>query len=98
MNELEDVVAQLDSEVKLECALVLFERGMKLSRDLEIVLKGAEERIEILKKGEGGALIAVPINQERATHKRPDKSSKNAVDCQSGALSQLSLTDNFSTT
>ncbi len=61
MKELEAVVAQLDGEVKLDKALALFEEGMKLSKQCEEFLKGAEQKIEMLKRGESGALVAVPF-------------------------------------
>lgn len=50
LAELEKVVCELDGEVKLERALELFDRGMKLSLDCETFLKGAEQKIEILKR------------------------------------------------
>ncbi len=61
MKELEAVVAQLDGEVKLDKALALFEEGMKLSKECEDFLKGAEQKIEMLKRGENGALETVPF-------------------------------------
>ena len=67
MQELEAVVSELDGEVKLEKALMLFEQGMRLSRDCEEFLKGAEQEIEMLKRGEDGDIIAVPFNNEEET-------------------------------
>lgn len=61
MANLEAVVSELDGEVKLEKALQLFEQGMKLSKQCEEFLKGAEQKIEMLKRGEDGALVAVPV-------------------------------------
>lgn len=61
MKELEAVVAELDGEVKLDKALALFEAGMKLSKQCEEFLTGAEQKIEMLKRGESGALVAVPF-------------------------------------
>lgn len=54
LSELEKVVTELDGEVKLERALELFDRGMKLSVDCETFLKGAEQKIEILKRTAAG--------------------------------------------
>ncbi|HEY9676753.1 MAG TPA: exodeoxyribonuclease VII small subunit [Drouetiella sp.] len=54
LGELEKVVSELDGEVKLERALELFDRGMKLSIDCETFLKGAEQKIEILKRTAAG--------------------------------------------
>lgn len=64
MKELETVVSELDGEVKLEQALALFEQGMKLSKQCEDFLKGAEQKIEMLKRGEGGDLITTPVSGE----------------------------------
>ncbi|MDZ4834248.1 MAG: exodeoxyribonuclease VII small subunit [Candidatus Melainabacteria bacterium] len=61
MKNLEAVVSELDGEVKLEQALHLFEQGMKLSQQCEDFLKGAEQRIEMLKRGDDGSLVAVPV-------------------------------------
>ncbi|MBZ0188300.1 MAG: exodeoxyribonuclease VII small subunit [Candidatus Obscuribacterales bacterium] len=62
--ELEDVVQKLDGEVKLELALELFERGMKLSRQCEEFLKGAEQKVEILKKNLDGTISASPLDND----------------------------------
>jgi exodeoxyribonuclease VII small subunit len=56
LNELEKVVLELDGEVKLERALELFDRGMKLSSDCETFLKGAEHRVELLKRTTSGVV------------------------------------------
>ncbi len=61
MKNLETVVSELDGEVKLEQALNLFEQGMKLSKQCEDFLKGAEQRIEMLKRGQDGSVVAVPV-------------------------------------
>ncbi len=44
LKELEQVVSELDGEIKLERALSLFERGMALSTQLESFLKVAEQK------------------------------------------------------
>lgn len=54
--ELETVVKQLDSEVKLDKALKLFETGIKLSVDCEQFIKSAKRKIEILKKKADGTM------------------------------------------
>lgn len=64
MRDLETVVSELDGEVKLEQALALFEQGMKLSKQCEDFLKGAEQKIEMLKRGDQGELIAMPVTGE----------------------------------
>ncbi len=44
LTELEKVVAELDSDVPIEKALVLFERGMQLSNECEKFLTAAEQK------------------------------------------------------
>jgi exodeoxyribonuclease VII small subunit len=58
--ELENVVKQLDSEVKLDRALKLFESGIKLSVECESFIKGARKKIEILKKRSDGGVELAP--------------------------------------
>lgn len=55
LAELEKIVAQLeDGDLPLEESLVLFEQGVKLSRECRDRLTEAERRIEVLmKEGEG---------------------------------------------
>jgi exodeoxyribonuclease VII small subunit len=55
--ELEKVVGQLEGELKLEEALALFERGLRLSQDCESFLKEAQQKIEVLKKTANGVQI-----------------------------------------
>lgn len=55
LKELEQVVGELDGEIKLERALSLFERGMELSTQLESFLKVAEQKVEILRKQADGS-------------------------------------------
>lgn len=59
LAELERVVLQLEGEVKLEQALTLFDRGMKLSQSCEQFLKSAEQRIEILKRATAAGTTTV---------------------------------------
>lgn len=56
LSELETIVVQLEGEVKLEEALSLFERGMKLSHQCERFLQSAEQKIEVLKRAANGSL------------------------------------------
>ncbi|MBK7749525.1 MAG: exodeoxyribonuclease VII small subunit [Candidatus Obscuribacter sp.] len=62
--ELENVVKQLDSEVKLDRALKLFESGIKLSVDCESFIKGARKKIEILKKRSDGGVELAPYQSQ----------------------------------
>lgn len=57
LEELEAVVSQLDGEVKLEKALELFEHGVLLSKRCEEFLKGAEQKVEILKRLADGSIV-----------------------------------------
>lgn len=65
LAELETVVKELDGEVKLEKALQLFEQGIKLSVECEQFIKGAEAKIEILKKPADGSLATDIFQGER---------------------------------
>ncbi|MBC7999166.1 MAG: exodeoxyribonuclease VII small subunit [Leptolyngbya sp.] len=56
LKELEQVVGELDGEIKLERALKLFERGMELSGQLESFLKVAEQKVEILRRQADGSM------------------------------------------
>ncbi len=64
LKELEAVVMQLEGELKLEEALSLFDRGMKLSKSCEESLKIAEQKIEILKKAANGKLLTEKFNED----------------------------------
>lgn len=59
LSELERIVEQLEGEVKLEEALSLFERGMKLSHMCERFLQSAEQKIEVLKRAANGTLETI---------------------------------------
>lgn len=54
LSDLEKVVADLEGELKLEEALALFEKGLTLSQECEKFLKGAEKKIEILRRTANG--------------------------------------------
>jgi len=58
--ELERVVNELDGDIKLERALELFDRGMKLSLDCENFLRTAEQKVEILRRTATG-LVTEPF-------------------------------------
>ena len=62
LKELEQIVEQLeDSELPLDDALKLFERGIKLSQFCSAKLDDAEQKVELLVKGANGALHPVPF-------------------------------------
>lgn len=65
LKELEGIVKQLETgEAKLEEALQLFERGIKLSRFCSQKLEEAEKKIELLVKDTRGEYTAVPYKPE----------------------------------
>jgi len=46
MTELSELVEQLeDPEIELEAALVLYEKGVKLSGNIQKILESAEQRV-----------------------------------------------------
>ncbi len=57
LSELEQVVADLESDIAIEKALALFERGMQLSNECEKFLSAAEQKVEILKRSTSGITI-----------------------------------------
>ena len=59
LTELEKVVAELDSDVPIEKALGLFERGMQLSNECEKFLTAAEQKVEILKRSATGMTVEI---------------------------------------
>ncbi len=54
LKDLEKIVGQLDGEIKLEEALELFEKGIKLSSECENFLNHAEQKVELLKRQADG--------------------------------------------
>lgn len=93
LTELEAVVAELDGDVKLEKALDLFEKGMKLSKDCQTFLKGAEEKVEILKRSIDGSIVGEPFgeDEEEEGDDEDDESDDDDDGDQSGSSQQLSL-------
>ena len=64
IKELEQIVGQLeDSELPLDDALKLFERGIKLSQLCSTKLDDAEQKVEQLVKGADGSLHTVPFEE-----------------------------------
>jgi len=57
LSTLEKIVGQLEGELKLEEALALFEQGLHLSQECEKFLKGAEHKIEILRRTANGVQL-----------------------------------------
>lgn len=89
LTELEAVVAELDGDVKLEKALDLFEKGMKLSKDCQTFLKGAEEKVEILKRSIDGSIVGEPFGEEEEDG--DDDGSEEDEDDDPSGSTQLSL-------
>jgi exodeoxyribonuclease VII small subunit len=66
LKELEVIVKQLESgEAKLEEALLLFERGIRLSRYCSQKLEEAEKKIELLVKDSRGEYTAIPFENDK---------------------------------
>ena len=64
IKELEQIVEQLeDSELSLDDALKLFERGIKLSQLCSAKLDDAEQKVEKLVKGADGSVRPVPFEE-----------------------------------
>ena len=61
---LETTVAELDSDIPIEKALDLFERGMKLSSECEKFLNAAEQRVEVLKRLSDGSTATEPYTNQ----------------------------------
>ncbi len=59
ISELEKVVQELEGDVKLEHALSLFDRGMKLSARCKTFLDSAEQKVELLRRDAAGTLSLV---------------------------------------
>jgi exodeoxyribonuclease VII small subunit len=66
LKELEGIVKQLETgEAKLEEALELFERGVKLTKYCSQKLDEAEKKIETLVRDSQGQYKAVPFEPEK---------------------------------
>jgi exodeoxyribonuclease VII small subunit len=66
LKELEGIVKQLETgEAKLEEALELFERGVKLTKFCSQKLDEAEKKIELLVKDSQGQYKAIPFEPEK---------------------------------
>lgn len=74
LAELEKIVAQLENgDLPLEESLLLFETGVKLSRECRERLTDAERRIEILMKDGEGKLTVSEFNASSAGDQPPVK-------------------------
>ncbi|MGL6297971.1 MAG: exodeoxyribonuclease VII small subunit [Methanobacteriaceae archaeon] len=55
LKELESVVSELEGgNLSLEESIVKFEEGMKLSKECNKILEGAEKRINVLTQSDNG--------------------------------------------
>jgi exodeoxyribonuclease VII small subunit len=62
MKSLEALVQKLEGgSMGLEESLKCFEDGTRLSRELQKKLEDAQRRVEVLRRGEGGEYVAVPL-------------------------------------
>ena len=63
MNQLEKIVEQLESDtLDLEDAVSLFEKGVKLTKECNKMLREAEKKVEILLKEEDGKIAAADFD------------------------------------
>ena len=77
LSKLEKIVSQLEEgDVSLEESLKLFEEGIRLSRLCNQKLEEAEKRVEILLKGEDGALKAHPFSPSINSGQAPSINSE----------------------
>jgi exodeoxyribonuclease VII small subunit len=62
MAALEGVVSQLErGEVPLDQSIALYERGAALKSHCALMLKNAEEKVEMIRSAEGRAVGATPV-------------------------------------
>ena len=64
LRELELIVEQLEAgDLPLEQSLELFEQGVRLSRDCQRRLDEAEQKVEVLLRGEDGTITTAAFDQ-----------------------------------
>ena len=64
LRELEQIVERLEAgDLPLEQSLDLFEQGVRLSRECQRRLDEAEQKVEILLKGDDGTVRAVSYDE-----------------------------------
>lgn len=64
LKELEQIVDQLEAgDLPLEQSLELFEQGVRLSRECQRRLDEAEQKVEILLKGDDGTITTASFDQ-----------------------------------
>lgn len=63
LTELEKIVEELEADVKLERALELFKRGIKLSSDCKKVLQAAQQEVLVLKELADGSITTESLSQ-----------------------------------
>lgn len=71
LTELEQVVGELNSDISIERALELFERGMKLSSQCETFLQAAEQKVEVLRRAASGIVALEPYKDEKLDTNEP---------------------------
>jgi exodeoxyribonuclease VII small subunit len=68
LDELEQLVRNLEQgELSLEQSLSAFERGVKLTRECQLALKSAEQRVEQLVQTGDGSLETRPFSPDDAS-------------------------------
>jgi exodeoxyribonuclease VII small subunit len=66
LAELEKIVQELEADVKLERALELFKRGIKLSTDCKKILQAAQQEVLVLKELADGSVATEPLPQAQS--------------------------------
>jgi exodeoxyribonuclease VII small subunit len=67
MKRLDEIATQLESgELGLEKAIDLYEEGVTCYKQCSRTLAGAEKKVEILVKQQGGELVAEPFEEAEA--------------------------------
>ena len=83
LRRLEEIVSLLDGgKADLETSLAYYEEGVKLLRRCRTTLSDAEQRIEILKKGDAsGELVTEAVNPDsfRSTESTPGRQTEASV-------------------
>jgi exodeoxyribonuclease VII small subunit len=59
LAQLEELVGQLESgDLPLDAALRSFEQGVKLTRECQVALSAAQQKVQLLMQRDGSAVVA----------------------------------------
>ncbi len=69
LKEIETIVERLErGDVSLEESLKLFEKGVQLARSCQKALQEAEQKVQILTRGEDGSMRLEPLQTNDDQH------------------------------